>query len=109
MLFFQAEDGIRDLIVTGVQTCALPISLGRRGPGGVLRVRLTARACPGRGRRSACSLRRGRGDRARRPCGGGSEQPRAREKCRVPSWTASSNKNIEVSTFARAYYAVARR
>src|SRR5206468_5238274 len=25
--FFQAEDGIRDLIVTGVQTCALPISL----------------------------------------------------------------------------------
>src|SRR6267378_6094555 len=27
--FFQAEDGIRDLYVTGVQTCALPIS-GRR-------------------------------------------------------------------------------
>src|SRR3989440_980308 len=25
--FFQAEDGIRDLIVTGVQTCALPISI----------------------------------------------------------------------------------
>src|SRR2546428_13618695 len=25
MFFFQAEDGIRDLIVTGVQTCALPI------------------------------------------------------------------------------------
>src|SRR5216683_3943343 len=28
--FFQAEDGIRDLIVTGVQTCALPIWLVRR-------------------------------------------------------------------------------
>src|SRR5438874_12697939 len=27
--FFQAEDGIRDLYVTGVQTCALPISLNR--------------------------------------------------------------------------------
>src|SRR5256712_11589353 len=27
LLFFQAEDGIRDLIVTGVQTCALPISV----------------------------------------------------------------------------------
>src|SRR2546430_6684672 len=27
--FFQAEDGIRDLTVTGVQTCALPISGGR--------------------------------------------------------------------------------
>src|SRR6266478_6802908 len=26
--FFQAEDGIRDLTVTGVQTCALPISEG---------------------------------------------------------------------------------
>src|SRR2546427_8730358 len=25
--FFQAEDGIRDLTVTGVQTCALPISM----------------------------------------------------------------------------------
>src|SRR2546430_12199808 len=28
--FFQAEDGIRDLTVTGVQTCALPISAGER-------------------------------------------------------------------------------
>src|SRR2546430_4426782 len=30
--FFQAEDGIRDLTVTGVQTCALPIwpRVGRR-------------------------------------------------------------------------------
>src|SRR5690606_2733460 len=28
--FFQAEDGIRDFHVTGVQTCALPI-LGRHG------------------------------------------------------------------------------
>src|SRR6266852_9999558 len=26
--FFQAEDGIRDATVTGVQTCALPISCG---------------------------------------------------------------------------------
>src|SRR2546430_8149059 len=26
--FFQAEDGIRDLTVTGVQTCALPICAG---------------------------------------------------------------------------------
>src|SRR5256885_10465259 len=27
--FFQAEDGIRDYKVTGVQTCALPILMGR--------------------------------------------------------------------------------
>src|SRR3712207_7014111 len=35
LFFFQAEDGIRDIGVTGVQTCALPISgsvaRGRRG------------------------------------------------------------------------------
>src|SRR2546422_6886512 len=32
VFFFQAEDGIRDVAVTGVQTCALPIS--RRDGGG---------------------------------------------------------------------------
>src|SRR5205823_10891117 len=48
--FFQAEDGIRDKLVTGVQTCALPISRGlrlvrhpgvdrRRGPAGLPRER----------------------------------------------------------------------
>src|SRR2546421_6520612 len=44
--FFQAEDGIRDLIVTGVQTCALPISATTKastcregGPGAVLDLR----------------------------------------------------------------------
>src|SRR3712207_8040173 len=47
--FFQAEDGIRDIGVTGVQTCALPISLrhllGRkRGPG----IRLGRGGLPGR-------------------------------------------------------------
>src|SRR5947208_9141684 len=31
MFFFQAEDGIRDDLVTGVQTCALPI-YERRSP-----------------------------------------------------------------------------
>src|SRR5690349_21894959 len=31
LFFFQAEDGIRDLYVTGVQTCALPISPGLGG------------------------------------------------------------------------------
>src|SRR2546430_7891218 len=54
--FFQAEDGIRDLTVTGVQTCALPIyplvqgapaalvPLRRQGPG---RAPSTWRAPPG--------------------------------------------------------------
>src|SRR5207245_5221070 len=43
---FQAEDGIRDATVTGVQTCALPISPGseveRRGFG---QYRLAGRRC----------------------------------------------------------------
>src|SRR5205823_11186348 len=30
--FFQAEDGIRDKLVTGVQTCALPISATKLFP-----------------------------------------------------------------------------
>src|SRR5690606_39355245 len=37
IFFFQAEDGIRDFHVTGVQTCALPISAQTEGgrPAGV--------------------------------------------------------------------------
>src|SRR2546429_7343315 len=43
--FFQAEDGIRDVAVTGVQTCALPIfGRGRRR-------RRRAAGAPARGRR----------------------------------------------------------
>src|SRR5438093_9853875 len=58
--FFQAEDGIRDWSVTGVQTCALPISVGAapgrarlrrpsRGPSPRLRTAgRVARTCPTR-------------------------------------------------------------
>src|SRR2546426_7308642 len=42
--FFQAEDGIRDYKVTGVQTCALPISRRRTSPGGGADSRRTRRA-----------------------------------------------------------------
>src|SRR2546427_3375488 len=53
--FFQAEDGIRDLTVTGVQTCALPIC----GSGCSRTRRISSRwrrrrACPGTRRRCAC-------------------------------------------------------
>src|SRR5256884_2723269 len=34
IFFFQAEDGIRDVAVTGVQTCALPILGGVEARGG---------------------------------------------------------------------------
>src|SRR2546430_465418 len=40
--FCQAEDGIRDLTVTGVQTCALPISTSRRSRAGSRQRRRTA-------------------------------------------------------------------
>src|SRR5207244_8054611 len=46
--FFQAEDGIRDDLVTGVQTCALPIYIAAR----VLDITLTSREM-GRGERVA--------------------------------------------------------
>src|SRR5689334_24136621 len=50
--FFQAEDGIRDGTVTGVQTCALPIFPGRRSAlllGG-------SRPCAPRKYRAPCEL-----------------------------------------------------
>src|SRR5690349_22001200 len=47
--FFQAEDGIRDLYVTGVQTCALPISAEAeplvRAPWPAPSSRISALAC----------------------------------------------------------------
>src|SRR3989441_11073616 len=51
LFFFQAEDGIRDKLVTGVQTCALPISVGaivRRGfkaPGKALLIEVEDPLC----------------------------------------------------------------
>src|SRR2546430_4708040 len=56
--FFQAEDGIRDLTVTGVQTCALPILGNGRGSGrprcahsGVVRVGVWLPHCTAEARR----------------------------------------------------------
>src|SRR6266498_4477271 len=57
--FFQAEDGIRDADVTGVQTCALPIS---PAPGSRRRARAQRRRCSGRSPAGA-------GDRHDRPLG----------------------------------------
>src|SRR5256886_2547279 len=44
--FFQAEDGIRDLTVTGVQTCALPILWATMGPPVRFRIKTIARFLP---------------------------------------------------------------
>src|SRR2546422_4794093 len=74
--FFQAEDGIRDVAVTGVQTCALPISLtairGERERDSL------RRAC------SAAATGRGSGIPGRRgsDAGGRSEERRVGKECR---------------------------
>src|SRR3712207_7657478 len=58
--FFQAEDGIRDIGVTGVQTCALPIftpSLIRRGEASIRkRWRWTALHATGNGMSTTCTM-----------------------------------------------------
>src|SRR2546430_8337965 len=55
VFFFQAEDGIRDLTVTGVQTCALPISSRSRNPHYAL---LSAAKSPRQRRRSSSASQR---------------------------------------------------
>src|SRR5437762_9798808 len=52
LFFFQAEDGIRDTSVTGVQTCALPISSRHRGPRGPARPGRSRARTEARGARS---------------------------------------------------------
>src|SRR5690349_25074426 len=79
--FFQAEDGIRDLYVTGVQTCALPICCGRgrprtarsRGPDASARTRRPATAEPDRAPRE-------REPPARHSPGGPGGPPRSEER-----------------------------
>src|SRR2546425_7139793 len=58
VFFFQAEDGIRDKLVTGVQTCALPIS-HRRLTEAIVgdrteRLRPSARTVDRRGEQHGC-------------------------------------------------------
>src|SRR5688572_31703544 len=63
--FFQAEDGIRDLTVTGVQTCALPISSAIRT------------ATPGCCRRSPRDSR----DASMRPTRRSARRPSSSKRC----------------------------
>src|SRR5688500_20266938 len=76
--FFQAEDGIRDYKVTGVQTCALPICTHRRGR---RRRRCRPRRCVPRGpARAGC--RPPRRAWARRTGPTRSEERRVGKECR---------------------------
>src|SRR5262249_58542294 len=72
--FFQAEDGIRDWSVTGVQTCALPISPSIAAP----------RACARPGTTTAASTKRD-GSRDRRIA-----EPRGEDRPDLAERTARS-------------------
>src|SRR5687767_15436697 len=79
--FFQAEDGIRDKLVTGVQTCALPICGGNDVP------RRAAGLGAGRARRGGPDGGEGAGDgegparrRLRSPAAGARRGERSEER-----------------------------
>src|SRR5207248_8943914 len=78
--FFQAEDGIRDRTVTGVQTCALPISAGPEA----FRLRDAPRC---RSARERVRPRHRPRRRARLPHRARSEERRVGKECRT-RWSA---------------------
>src|SRR5438445_13821316 len=87
--FFQAEDGIRDIGVTGVQTCALPISAGNP-PSARRARRISRRARPRRINPPRASSR--------------SEERRVGKECR--SWWSPYDKKknqVEHNTPALVY------
>src|SRR5690349_23633808 len=99
--FFQAEDGIRDLYVTGVQTCALPIS--RAAPAACPSARKRACRPSASCRRRASRRRRSPSrSRARRPPPRGtrapprprSEERRVGKECRS-RWSPEQEKKKE--------------
>src|SRR5699024_4347675 len=79
-LFFQAEDGIRDRNVTGVQTCALPIS--RSSSSSRVRTPSTAASKPLRG--CSSTVRRPRTPAIRRPWPPRSSRPPERSRAEAP-------------------------
>src|SRR5207237_2680980 len=84
VFFFQAEDGIRDSSVTGVQTCALPISCSTLVAGDVtLAVNLTLQRAA-----LAANLQAADGGKANL-ASPRSEERRVGKECRV-GWAADS-------------------
>src|SRR5437764_3919161 len=83
--FFQAEDGIRDTSVTGVQTCALPISTLRQRRPPIAAALGSQSPPPSPDRVTARRLRRPGLSPAR------SEERRVGKECRF-RWSPYSNK-----------------
>src|SRR2546422_5536891 len=80
--FFQAEDGIRDVAVTGVQTCALPISRRPFRSGGAVAADALVLE-PGRDFRTGVDAASAWNLDAARPEGAAVRRPRAR--CSAPA------------------------
>src|SRR5205085_4772344 len=100
IFFFQAEDGIRDLTMTGVQTCALPIyapGLGRAGRTCPPRLPRRFRPLPDVGRRATphpprpppCELQERR-EEQRSDTEQRSEERRVGKECRL--WVETANR-----------------
>src|SRR5207245_6860340 len=98
LFFFQAEDGIRDATVTGVQTCALPISF--RWPSSTRRSTGTVPSSPCRGRSRWRFPSRERSEERRvgqeRPCR--AWRWHANEERFPPTWRYVLHPNITLST-----------
>src|SRR3712207_7040484 len=80
--FFQAEDGIRDIGVTGVQTCALPIWTSTSPTARTGSTSCSRRSRPGRARSTSWWPRSTR--RCRAACG---RRRHSRPAPRWPSWS----------------------
>src|SRR5438105_13436218 len=90
--FFQAEDGIRDPLVTGVQTCALPIY----SPGGRMSRAVflpASRSCRSRQKPKCHKI-------GRASC---------RERCRTRGWAYQLKKNIHSECHAEYFEFDARQ
>src|SRR5437867_10304649 len=94
--FFQAEDGIRDRTVTGVQTCALPISAccGSRRGSSFLRSQ-PRRSCPGTSSGTPCHPQTGPRPRGGCRAPGGRRRRRDRKSTRLNS----SHRTISYAVF----------
>src|SRR5947209_5790997 len=88
VFFFQAEDGIRDIGVTGVQTCALPIS----GDLAIFR-----RAVPSRARHCPLGMAPLYAAQTRR-IAARSEERRVGKECRFAGSRCEDNTEREQST-----------
>src|SRR5205809_6484522 len=99
--FFQAEDGIRDVAVTGVQTCALPIYHLHGAAGGLCR----------EGRKDAFRIWTGQYHAQPRAAMGGprSEERRVGKECRSRGWLYHYKKKRNASSRCVRLYTVTSR